>query len=71
MTGLLYSITHCAGHVSINTALFYWGVWFIDCTQCSTCILSLHTHGSVQGHGKGHVGIMKEGIGKLVLQEGK
>ena len=41
------------------------------CTQCSTCILSLHTYSSVQGHGKGHVRIVKERIGKLVLQEGK
>ena len=51
----------------------YWEMWFIDCLciQCSTSIVSLHTYSSVQGHGKGHVRIVKEGIGKLVLQEGK
>ena len=70
---------HCAGHVSTNIALFYWGgggggcgsLIVCTCTQCSTCILSLHTYSSVQGHGKGHVRIVKERIGKLVLQEGK
>ena len=34
------------------------------------CIVSFHTHSSVQGHRKGHVRVMKKGIGKLVL-EGK
>ena len=32
------------------------------------CIVSLHTHSSVQGHGKGHVRVMKKCIGKLVLE---
>ena len=61
---MLCSVTHCAGCVSTNIALFYLGVWFIDClcmcTQCSTYIVPLHTYSSVQGHGKGHVRIVKE-----------